>query len=308
MTDFEPGWELYRSFLAVVREGSLSGAARQLGLTQPTVGRHVDALEQALGVGLFTRSQGGLAPTEGALALVAHAEAMASAAEALRRAASGEAEDGSGTVRITASEMIGVEVLPPILARFREKHPRIVIEMVLSNRSDDLIRRDADIAVRMIRPTQSALVARKVGVVMLGMHGHRTLIETCGMPKSAGELLGMPVIGFDREASIRRLKDLGGVPLTRDLFAYRCDSDIGAFGALKAGFGFGMCQYPLAKRYPDLVPVLPGAFQFELDIWIVMHEDLKTSRRMRLVFDHLAEEMTAYVREGDAAAKKVAGA
>ncbi|MEX0839997.1 MAG: LysR family transcriptional regulator, partial [Parvibaculum sp.] len=164
MADVEPGWELYRSYLAVVREGSLSGAARQLGLTQPTVGRHIDALEAALGVGLFTRSQGGLAPTEGALALVAHAEAMASAAEALRRAASGEAEDDSGTVRITASEIIGTQVLPAMLTRFREKHPRIAVELVLSNRTDDLIRRDADIAVRMIRPTQTALIARKTGV------------------------------------------------------------------------------------------------------------------------------------------------
>ena len=297
MTDAAPGWELYRSFLAVVREGSLSGAARQLGLTQPTVGRHVDALEQALGAGLFTRSQGGLAPTELALALVPHAEAMAMAAEALQRAASGEADEDRGTVRITASEMIGTEVLPPILARFSEEHPRITVELVLSNRNDDLIRRDADIAIRMIRPTQSSLVARKAGVVRLGLHAHKKLIQRFGMPQSAEDLRQCPIIGFDRESSIRRLKDLGGFPLSRDLFAFRCDSDIGQFAALKAGVGFGMCQYPLALRYPDLVSVLPGDIEFELDVWIVMHEDLKTSRRMRLMFDHLAGEMAAYTRQ-----------
>ena len=297
MTDAAPGWELYRSFLAVVREGSLSGAARQLGLTQPTVGRHVDALEQALGAGLFTRSQGGLAPTELALALVPHAEAMAMAAEALQRAASGEADEDRGTVRITASEMIGTEVLPPILARFSEEHPRIAVELVLSNRNDDLIRRDADIAIRMIRPTQSSLVARKAGVVRLGLHAHKKLIQRFGMPQSAEDLRQCPIIGFDRESSIRRLKDLGGFPLSRDLFAFRCDSDIGQFAALKAGVGFGMCQYPLALRYPDLVSVLPGDIEFELDVWIVMHEDLKTSRRMRLMFDHLAGEMAAYTRQ-----------
>ncbi|GMV61152.1 MAG: LysR family transcriptional regulator [Parvibaculum sp.] len=297
MTDASPGWELYRSFLAVVREGSLSGGARQLGLTQPTVGRHIDALEAALGVGLFTRSQGGLSPTDAALALVPHAEAMAVAAETLQRVASGEAEEDRGTVRITASEIIGTEVLPAILARFREKHPRIAIELVLSNRSDDLIRRDADIAVRMIRPTQSSLIARKCGVVALGLHAHRRLIEEMGAPQSLDEIGNYPIIGFDREPSIRRLGELGLV-LTRDLFTFRCDSDVGQFAALKAGFGFGMCQYALARSYPDLVPVLPGAITFELDVWIAMHEDLKTSRRMRLMFDHLAEEMGAYIREG----------
>ncbi|MBX3507079.1 MAG: LysR family transcriptional regulator [Parvibaculum sp.] len=299
MTDAAPGWELYRSFLAVVREGSLSGGARLLGLTQPTVGRHIDALEQSLGTALFTRSQGGLAPTELALSLVPHAEAMSMAAEALQRAASGEAEDDRGTVRITASEMIGTEVLPPILARFREEHPRIAIELVLSNRTDDLIRRDADIAIRMVRPTQTALVAKKCGVIGLGLHAHKNLIQRHGMPQSVEELTQLPIIGFDRESSIRRLKDLGGFPLSRELFAFRCDSDFGQFAALKAGVGFGMCQYALARRNPDLVPVLPGAIEFDLDVWVVMHEDLKTSRRMRLMFDHLAAEMAAYARESE---------
>ena len=296
MTDTSPSWELYRSFLAVVREGSLSGGARMLGLTQPTVGRHVDALEASLGVGLFTRSQGGLAPTEAALALVPHAEAMAMAAEALQRAASGEAEEDRGTVRVTASEMIGTEVLPPMLARFSEDHPRIAIELVLSNRTDDLIRRDADIAIRMVRPTQSSLVARKVGDIGLGLHAHKNLIQRFGMPTTVEDLTQLPIIGFDRESSIRRLKDLGGFPLSRELFAFRCDSDVGQFAALKAGVGFGMCQYPLARRYPDLVPVMPGIIEFELDVWIAMHEDLKTSRRMRLMFDHLVAEMGAYTR------------
>ena len=146
MKTSEPGWELYRSFLAVVRERSLSGAARALRLTQPTIGRHVDALEEALGVSLFTRSQAGLLATAGAVQLLPYAEAMASAASALQRAASGEADEERGVVRITASEMIGTEVLPAALAAFRELYPRIDVELVLSNRSQDLLRRDVDIA------------------------------------------------------------------------------------------------------------------------------------------------------------------
>jgi DNA-binding transcriptional LysR family regulator len=194
-----------------------------------------------------------------------------------------------------------------MLTRFREKHPRIAVELVLSNRTDDLIRRDADIAVRMIRPTQTALIARKTGVVQLGLYAHRRYIEAHGAPAALDELGQHPVIGFDREPSVRRLKELG-VTLTRDLFLFRSDSDVAQFMALSAGFGLGMCQYGLAARNPDLVPIMPGLISFDLDIWIVMHEDLKTSRRMRLMFDHLAEEMTAYVRESEAAGKKARGA
>lgn len=293
MTGPEPGWELYRSFLAVVREQSLSGAARSLALTQPTVGRHVDALEAALGVALFTRSPAGLRATEGALALVPFAEAMASAAEALQRAASAEASDDRGTVRITASEMIGTEVLPACLAQFREAHPRIVVELAISNRSEDLLRRDSDIAVRMVRPTQSALVARKVGVVHLGLHAHPRYVKAHGIPTTMAELNRHPLIGFDREPSIRRLDKLG-LKLTRELFAFRCDSDVGQYAALRAGFGLGVCQLGLAKR-DRLVRVLSDSVSLELGVWMVMHQDLKSSRRMKLMFDHLAKYLAGYI-------------
>ena len=293
----EPGWELYRSFLAVVREQSLSGAARALGLTQPTVGRHVSALEQSLGVSLFTRSQAGLQATVGALSLVPYAESMASAAEALQRAASGEAGEDRGTVRVTASEMIGTEVLPQCFATFRQSHPRIIIELVVSNRSDDLLRRDADIAVRMVRPTQGALLARKIGTVQLGMFAHPRYVKAHGVPKALTELSAHPLIGFDRNPSLRRLDKLG-MPVNRKLFAFRCDSDVAQYAALRAGFGLGVCQVALAKR-DKLVPVLTGVISFELGVWVVMHKDLKSSRRMRLMYDHLAAHLEAYIASQD---------
>lgn len=296
MTKSEPGWELYRSFLAVMREGSLSGAARTLALTQPTIGRHIDALEEALGIALFTRSQSGLSATGEALALMPHAEAMASAAEALQRAASGEAEEDRGTVRITASEIVGTEVLPPMLAAFREAHPRVAVELMLSNRTEDLLRREADIAVRMVRPTQAALVARRLGSVGLGLHAHPRYARTHGLPQSLEELAGHPLIGFDKEPSIRRMEKYG-VTLTREAFSFRCDSDVAQYAALRAGFGIGVCQYALARR-DGLVPVLPGVFAFELEVWLAMHEDLRTSRRMRLMFDHLAMRLSDYIASG----------
>jgi DNA-binding transcriptional LysR family regulator len=293
MATSQPGWELYRSFLAVIRERSLSGAARALALTQPTIGRHIDALEEALGLALFTRSQAGLDATEGAIALIPHAEAMASAAEALQRVASGAADDDRGTVRITASEMVGTEVLPECLAAFREAHPRVAIELVLSNRSQDLLRREADIAVRMVRPTQDALLARKIGVINLGLHAHPRYVKTHGVPRDAEELARHPLIGFDKVPSVRRIDKLG-LDVTRESFAFRCDNDYGQFAALRAGFGLGFCQVALARRH-GLVPVLQGLIRFELGVWVVMHKDLRNTRRIRLMFDHLAAHLREYI-------------
>ena len=301
MTAREPGWELYRSFLAVARERSLSGAARALSLTQPTIGRHVDALEEALNAPLFTRSPAGLLPTAAGAALVPYAEAMASAASALVRAASGEAEEERGAVRITASEMIGGEVLPSVLAAFREQHPAVDVELVLSNRSEDLLRRDADIAVRMVRPTQSALMAKKLGILQLGLHAHPRYLQTHGTPGSLEELRQHPLIGYDSAASVRRLPARQGIQVSREMFAFRCDSDLGQYAALRAGFGIGVCQVALAKR-DKLVSVLPGALDFQLGVWVVMHKDLKTSRRMRLMFDHLVLHLQAYIASGHALA------
>jgi DNA-binding transcriptional LysR family regulator len=294
MMKTEPGWELYRSFLAVIREKSLSGAARALSLTQPTLGRHIDALESAFGASLFTRSQAGLLPTARAKALLPHAEAMASAASALARAASGEAEEERGAVRVTASEMIGTEVLPAVLTAFREQYPSIAVELAISNRSEDLLRRDADVAVRMIKPTQKALLARRLGTLQLGLHAHPDYVTRHGAPRSLEELRKHPLIGFDSAASIRTLPALR-LPISRDWFSFRCDSDVAQYRALRAGFGIGICQVALAKR-DGLVKILPGALDFELGVWVVMHKDLKSSRRARLMFDHLARELGVYIR------------
>ncbi|HWA63144.1 MAG TPA: LysR family transcriptional regulator [Caulobacteraceae bacterium] len=288
-----PDWDLYRSFLAVLDAGTLSGAARALGIAQPTVGRHVEALEAALGQALFTRSPGGLMPTQAALALKPHAEAMAVAAEALIRTASGEADAVRGTVRVTASEVMGVEVLPPILAEFRELHPGVDVELVLSNRTEDLLRREADIAVRMTTPKQEALLARRIGTVHLGLFAHRSYLQRHGEPRTADEA-GHAAIGWDRLASVGRaaLEQLN-LPPGRDFFAFRSDSDLAQLAALRAGFGIGGCMFGIARRDPNLVHVLQGA-GFSMELWVVMHEDLKSTRRMRLMFDHLALRLAEY--------------
>ena len=301
MTRAEPGWELYRTFLEVARDGSLSGAARKLSLTQPTVGRHIDALEACLGLTLFSRSPQGLKATPAALELVSYAETMAAASAALRRTASGGAKADRGTVRVTASEMVGCEVLPPMLASFRDSHPGITLELALNNRNEDLLRRDADIAVRMVRPRQKSLVARRIGRTAIGFYAHRNYAEKYGLPSGIAELEQHCLIGFDRDDLA--LRSLGKLPrqVARDDFGFRCDSDLAQFAALKAGVGIGGCQHNIARRFPELVPVLAKAIRFELEVWVAMHEDMRSTGRVRLLFDHLAAGLSAFVRGAHAA-------
>lgn len=291
----DPGWDLYRSFLGVLNEGSLSGAARALGLTQPTVGRHIDALEATLGFALFTRSQQGFAPTEAALALRPYAETLSATAAALLRAASSHGGGVRGTVRITASEVIGIEVLPPILAALRGAYPELVVELALSNRLEDLLQREADIAIRMVRPTQQALVARRIGSVELGLHAHPDYLAQRGTPATLVDLKDHTLIGFDKENGfIRSLKPRLG-PLTRQAFAFRTDSDLAQLAAIRAGFGIGVCQVPLAHGKPTLVRVLGDAIALELDTWLVLHEDLRDSPACKAVFTSLGEGLARYV-------------
>ena len=292
--DRPPSWDHYRTLLAVLDAGSLSGAARRLGLSQPTAGRHIEQLEADLGLPLFTRSSTGLRPTDFAKTLRRHIDGMAAAAEAAARDASGEAGSASGAVRITAPDVMGVEVLPPILADFSAAYPEVVIELDLSNRTEDLLRREADIAVRTVRPAQGALVARRVGTSPVRLYAHRRYLERRGIPSSLTDP-GQTAIGFDRDWQVQQSLAASGLPLTREAFGFRADDQLAQLAAVRAGMGIGGCQVGVARRDPDLVPVLADAFGFDLEVWVAMHEDLKSSRRMRLMFDWLVDGLAAYV-------------
>jgi DNA-binding transcriptional LysR family regulator len=192
--------------------------------------------------------------------------------------------------------MVGAEVLPPMLTSFREKHSGVVVELMLSNINDDLSRREADIAVRMTPPSQSTLVAKKVGEVSLCFYATAEYLDRHGVPQLLEDFDAHTMIGFDSAA--RGMRDVPGLnmPVSRETFSFRSDSDLAQLAATKAGFGIGVCQDGLARRY-GLVRVLPDFTLFTLGVWIVMHENLRGSRRMRLMFDHLVEGCTAYVRE-----------
>lgn len=288
MNSTDPDWGLYRSFLAVLREGSLSGAARVLGLTQPTIARHIDALEAAVGFELFMRTQRGLVATDGGLELQPYAEALAATAAAMMRTASGQGGRVKGTVRVGASEIMGAEVLPPILAALREDYPELEIELVLSNAVENLLRRDADIAVRMVEPVQEAIVVKRLGSVALGLHAHRLYLARAGVPRNFEALRKHSLIGYDHETpAIRSLRQR--VPGFENMhFALRTDSDIAHLMAIKAGFGIGICQVALARQDENLKRVLAGAFDLKLGVWLAMHENLRSTPRCRAVFDGLA--------------------
>ncbi|RZL82148.1 MAG: LysR family transcriptional regulator [Sphingomonas sp.] len=288
----DPDWALYRTLLAVLDEGSLSAAARSLGLTQPTVARHVDALEAALGGDLFVRSQRGLDPTDLAHALRPQAQIMATTAAALMRTASGTLGAVAGTVRISASDVVGVEHLPPILTCLKREHPGLVIELTLSDRLDDLLAREADIAVRMTQPTQTALLAKRLPSVEIGFHAHRDYLDRRGTPVDMMDLARHDMIGYDMETPALRTMAERLAPLDRRGFALRADSNLAQLAAIRAGFGIGLCQTRIARREPVLVRILPE-IALPLPLWIVMHEDLKTSARFRAVFDALAAGLAA---------------
>ena len=304
MTNDEPGWELYRSFLAVMREGSLSGAARMLGMTQPSLGRHIRELEETLGVSLFARSPQGLSPTDLAHGLLPHAQTMASASAALRRAASARHDAMSGVVRVTASDVIGVEVLPPMLAAFRERYPGAVIELSLSNQMENLLRRDADIAVRMGRPAQEALVARRIGHIALGMYAHKRYLEAHGRPKTMADLAAHALIGFDRETPYIRNMRSADLPYTREHFALRTDNDLAMLAMLRAGYGIGICQSGIAQRDPNLVRLLADGFELNMDTWLAMHEDLRRNALTRALYEHLALALIDYAQAAPSPKKK----
>jgi len=296
MTKNNMDWGLYRSFLAVMREGSLSGAARSLGLTQPSLGRHIDTLEASLSSTLFTRAPDGLRPTALARELLPCAEAMATAAEHAVRVATGEEQEAHGTVRLSASQIIGGEVLPAILAEFCEQNPRINIELVLNNQQDDLLKRAADIAVRMVRPTQPSLLAKRLGRVDIGMFAHQRYAKLKGLPRSVSELSNHTLIGPDRDPSIVRLMAQRGLEFNPNDFALRTDSDLAQLGALRAGFGIGGCHLGIARRDAALVPVLADQIHFSLDMWLVTHADLRSNRRVMTLFKYLATELGLYVK------------
>jgi DNA-binding transcriptional LysR family regulator len=293
-------WSWCRSLLAILRTGSYSAAARQLGVAHPTVRRHVIDLERHLGAPLFTRSPRGLEPTDTALAVRQAAETMEAAAANLVRTASAPAGAVAGTVRITASEIMGTEVLPDLLAGLKRMHPGLVFELVLTDAVEDLLRRDADIAVRMVRPAQVDLVARKAGVIELGLFATRSWIDHHGAPASLADLLRTGgLAGYDRERGVIDALRAAGTEAVRADFGFRSDSTLAQLAAVRAGLAAGIVQVPLAAADPRLARLLPR-LSYPLETWLTTHADLRTVARVRFVMQALSDALALYASRAQA--------
>lgn len=227
--------------------------------------------------------------------LADHAEAMAHAAAAFVRAASASAGEIAGIVRISASEIVAVEILPPILATLQAANPALTIALSPSNRTEDVLRREADIVIRMVRPAQEALVARRVGTIALGLYARRDWLDRHGVPATLADAARLGMIGPEHDNAVLRVLRADGFPVEPSDFTFRSDSDLAQLAALRAGLGIGVCQIPLAARDPALVRVLPDAFGFPLETWVVTHEDLRSVARIRATLDHLAVGLLDYI-------------
>ena len=272
--------------------GRYPGAARALGGSQPTMGRHVSALEHDLGVRLFDRTASGLELTPTGIELLEYARRMAEAASRLSLVADGRSESIAGTIRITSSEIVAHYVLPDVLRALRDAEQDIEIELVASDRTENLLQREADIAVRMYRPTQADVFARKVGDLHIGMFAARSYVERRGIPQSLEDFRKHDVIGYDRNDQIIRGFRAAGLDVDRRFFSFRCDNQVVCWRMVVAGYGIGSNQVQIGEAEPRVTRLHVDAGLPILPIWLTAHSELKTSRRVRTVFDFLAEHLS----------------
>jgi DNA-binding transcriptional LysR family regulator len=288
-------WSLVRSFLAVLEKGSLLAASRDLQLSQPTIGRHVAELESQLGLVLFDRNGRGLLPTEAAYHLAESARIMQSGADQLARNVLGADLGASGTVRITASQPVSCYVLPPLLAQMRLSLPDVQVELVASNEVSNLLRREADIAVRMVQPEQASIIARRVGKVTLRACAHQDYLRRRGVPRQPSDLLAHDLIGGDRNDDTLKGFAAQGLVVGRKQFAFRADDLIVVWQAVRAGLGVGFVSEYLIRSDPAVIPVLPKLKIQPLPVWLAVHKEIRTSKRIRAVYDFLADALPAAI-------------
>jgi DNA-binding transcriptional LysR family regulator len=291
-------WALVKSFVAVLDAGSLMGAARRLGAQQPTLSRHVAELELQLGAPLFERTGRGVVPTAAALAIADAARAMEAGAGALGQALARQRDRPGGTVRVSTSEVAASYLLPPVIAALQAEEPGIQIELVVSNQISNLLRREADIAVRMVRPAQASLIARKLADLAIVAAAHRSYLKRAGTPRRPEDLLQHRLIGYDRDDTIVRGFAKLGVPILREQFALRTDDQL-AYGRLvAAGAGIGFVAEYNLRHWPGVLPLLPMLQIPPLPCWLAVHREIRGSALVRRVYDFLAEALPRELAHG----------
>ncbi|MBS0348161.1 MAG: LysR family transcriptional regulator [Comamonadaceae bacterium] len=282
-------WNQLKAFLHTAQAGSLSAAARKLGLTQPTLSRQVAAIERQMGVTLFERVGKAMALTPTGLDLLEHARAMGTAAEALCLAASGRSQAVGGVVSVSASDAVAAYLLPPILQRLRAQEPGIAVEVIASNALSDLLRREADIAIRHVKPEQPDLIARLVREARACFYASETWVQAHGHPRSAEDAAQLAFVGSDRNGQYLGYLRQYGLNLSEDNFSCYADHSVAHWALVRQGMGIGAMMDEIAREAPGMVRVLDDVPPVRFPIWLVSHRELRTSRRIRRVFEALAE-------------------
>ena len=282
-------WSLLPTFLAALERGSLLGASKQLGISQPTAGRHIADLEAQLGRALFERTGRGLRPTALALELAAPARAMQSGALALAERLLDTQGQQAGTVRLSASQPVACYLLPGILAQLRQALPAIQIELVVSNQVSNLLQREADIALRMVQPAQASLVAKRIAEVTLSVCASTAYLARCGTPAQPADLLRHELIGYDQQEDLLRGFAAMGFPVTKERFALRTDDLIAQWAAVRAGLGVGFVADYVIDTDPAVLRLLPMLPLPRLPVWLTVHREIRNNARIRAVYDFLAQ-------------------
>lgn len=285
-------WSHVQIFLTLAEAGSLNRAAPQLGLSQPTLGRQLVALEESLGQLLFERHSRGLSLTEAGQALLPAARRMREGAQELALALAARDQSLAGTVRLTASDIVSTYFLPPVLHALRQRYPEVQIELVVSNEQEDLQQRSADIALRMVRPEQEMLVARKLSEWRVGVFAHRDYIARRGLPQMS-TILEHDWLGYDRSDRMLRGFAAAGTPVPVSFFGLRCDNQVVIWEAMRAGMGLAVSAVALGERDPAVQRVLPELLIEPLQMWLTAHRELRDTPRLRVIYDALA---TAFAR------------
>lgn len=282
-------WNQLKAFLETAETGSLSAAARKLGLTQPTLSRQVAAIEQHMGVTLFERVGKAMALTPTGLDLLEHARAMGTAAEALRLAATGRSQAVGGVVSVSATDAVVAHLLPPLVRQLREQEPGIAIEVISSNAFSDLLRREADIAIRHVKPEQPDLIARLIREPVANFYASEDWVKVHGHPRRADEATHLPFVGSDRSGQYLAFLRQHGLPLSEANFSCYADHSMAQWALVRAGMGIGAMMDKIARDTPGIVQVLDDVPPVRFPIWLVTHRELRTSRRIRVVFEALAQ-------------------
>jgi len=284
-------WRALQDVVTVAETGSLSAAARRLNVSQPTVGRRIEQLEEQLGALLFSRTARGLVLTKVGEGILGHAKQMEEGALAIERVATGANQELQGNVRVSLIEDLGIQWLPQKLSEFHVQFPHLSIEVNIDNRNVNLLRREADIAVRLARPEQADLICRKVGMLYFGLYASQSYLDEHGVPEQRADLKNHYHVGFDEEMGrtslIKKLEAL----FNQDNIRHRSNSHMEIAEATRAGLGCGILCCFIADPHPDLNRLLINEIDYAREIWLVTHAEINSSARIRAVFDFLGEAL-----------------